>query len=243
MLKFCTAKNFRRRAGERAMEFTTSAPAAPRVGSAFSVVSVERALRQARTLDLGADWAQLPLGHPYGRRTAYRPGQRIAAVLAGLAAGLNGIALGNSLLRLNSAPLARRGGRFPDQGTIRRWLDQVTAPAGGRPARPPPSDGPGPWSLLGGPVLRALPGGGCRWPRLGARSALRAGGGGPPGRRPGSGLPALRGLRRRHVRGARRVPDPGQPDADEPTARGAGRAGRCPAPGITRPGRAVCRSG
>jgi hypothetical protein len=73
-------------------------------------------------------WAQLSLGHPSRRCTAYRPEQRIAAVLSGLAAGLKGIAPGNTFLRPNAALRARLGGRFPDQGTIHRWLDQVTAP-------------------------------------------------------------------------------------------------------------------
>jgi len=110
------------------MQFTTSTPPAPGAGSAFSVVLVERVLRQAQALGLDEAWAQLSLGNPSGRRTAYRPEQRIAAVLAGLAAGLKGIAPGNSLLRPNTALLARLGGRFPDQGTIHRWLGQVTTP-------------------------------------------------------------------------------------------------------------------
>jgi hypothetical protein len=128
MLKFSSLKNFRRRERERAMEFTTSTPPVPAAGTAFSVVLAERVLRQAQTLGVTDAWAQLPLGHPSRRRTAYRPEQRIAAVLTGLAAGLKGIAPGNSLLRPNTALQARLGGRFPDQGTIHRWLDQVTAP-------------------------------------------------------------------------------------------------------------------
>jgi hypothetical protein len=88
---------------------------------------VERLFREAEVLGLGEAWTQLPLGHPARRRTAYRPEQRIAAVLAGLAAGLKGIAPGNTFLRLNPALQARLGGRFPDQGTSHRWLDQVTA--------------------------------------------------------------------------------------------------------------------
>jgi len=91
-------------------------------------VLAERVLREAATLGLCDAWAQLPLGNPSERRTAYRPEQRIAAVLSGLAAGLKGIAPSNSALRPNSALQARLGGRFPDQGTIHRWLGQVTAP-------------------------------------------------------------------------------------------------------------------
>jgi hypothetical protein len=48
-------------------------------------------------------------------------------VLAGLAAGLKGIAPGNTWLRPCTALQAWLGGRFPDQGTIHRWLDQTTA--------------------------------------------------------------------------------------------------------------------
>ena len=109
------------------MQFTSSTPPVPGVGIGFSVVLAERVLYQAEILGLGDAWALLPLGHPSRRRTAYRPEHRIAALLAGLAAGLKGIAPGNSALRPNSALQARLGGRFPDQGTIHRWLDGVTA--------------------------------------------------------------------------------------------------------------------
>lgn len=109
------------------MEFTSTAPSVPGAGNGFSVVMAERILHQADVLGLSDDWAQLPLGHPSRRRTAYRPQQRIAAVLSGLAAGLKGIGPSNSALRPNSALQARLGGRFPDQGTIHRWLDGVTA--------------------------------------------------------------------------------------------------------------------
>src|SRR5260370_2386235 len=127
MLKFSTTKNFRRRARESTMESTSSTSPAPGAGNGFSVVLAERVLREADTLGLCDAWTQLPLGNPSGRRTAYRPEQRIAAVLSGLAAGVRGIAPANSVLRPNSALRARLGGRFPDQGTIHRWLDQVTA--------------------------------------------------------------------------------------------------------------------
>jgi hypothetical protein len=99
----------------------------PEAGNAFSVVLAERILHQADILGLTGDWTRLTLGHPSGRRTAYRPEQRIAAILAGLAAGLKGIGPSNSALRPNSALRARLGGRFPDQGTIHRWLGGVTA--------------------------------------------------------------------------------------------------------------------
>lgn len=109
------------------MECISSTASLPEAGSGFSVVFVERILHEAQTLDLFAAWAQLPLGHPSGRRTAYRPEQRITALVAGLAAGLKGIAPGNTWLRPSAAVQAWLGGRFPDQGTIHRWLDQVTA--------------------------------------------------------------------------------------------------------------------
>jgi len=109
------------------MQFTLPNESVPAAGTGFSVVLTERVLRHAETLGLGDAWSQLPLGHPSRRRTAYRPEQRIAAVLSGLAAGLKGIAPGNTVLRPNTALRSRLGGRFPDQGTIHRWLDQVTA--------------------------------------------------------------------------------------------------------------------
>ncbi len=51
---------------------------------------------------------------------------QLDAVLAGLACGLRGIAPGNLLVRPNSAIRQRLGGQFPDQGTIHRWLEQMT---------------------------------------------------------------------------------------------------------------------
>jgi hypothetical protein len=93
----------------------------------FSVVLAERVLRQADTLGLPDAWAQLALGNPSRRSSAYPVPQRLAAVLAGLACGLRGIGPGNTFLRPNAALQARLGGRFPDQGTIHRWLGQATA--------------------------------------------------------------------------------------------------------------------
>lgn len=109
------------------MESITPAVPLPEASSGFSVVLVERVLREAQVLGLEDDWAQLPLGNPSKRVTAYRSEQRVAAVLAGLAAGLKGIGPGNTWLRPNAALRARLGGRFPDQGTVHRWLDQATA--------------------------------------------------------------------------------------------------------------------
>jgi hypothetical protein len=108
------------------MECNVSGGYGPAVGSGFSVVVVERVLRQAQALGLVAQWALMPLGNPSRRINSYRPEQRWAALLAGLAAGLKGIASGNTYLRPNTAVQAWLGGRFPDQGTIHRWLEQVS---------------------------------------------------------------------------------------------------------------------
>src|SRR5947199_140747 len=109
------------------METTTHGGPGPDGGGGFSVVLAERVLRLADSLELGAAWRRLGFGRPSGRATAYPTDQRIAAVLAGLACGLRGVAPGNLLLRPNSALRQRLGGRFPDQGTVHRWLGQVTA--------------------------------------------------------------------------------------------------------------------
>jgi hypothetical protein len=99
----------------------------PELGNGFSVVLVERVLRQAQTLALEQPWRHLQLGSVSQRVTAYRPEQRLAALMATLAAGLKGIAPANTSLRPNTALRAWLGGRFPDQGTIPRWLQQVSA--------------------------------------------------------------------------------------------------------------------
>ena len=80
------------------------------------MVFAERLLHQADVLGLPDDWARLPLGNPSRRRTAYSSPQRIAALLAGLACGLQGIGPGNTLLRPNSALQARLGGRLRIRG-------------------------------------------------------------------------------------------------------------------------------
>jgi hypothetical protein len=108
------------------MELTYPETCFPDRGGGFSVVLAERVLSLADRLGLPACWGRLGLGHPSRRSTSYSAGQRLAAVLAGLACGLRGIAPGNLWLRPNSALRQRLGGRFPDQGTIHRWLDQAT---------------------------------------------------------------------------------------------------------------------
>jgi hypothetical protein len=61
------------------MERTDPLPAA---GNVFSVVLVERVLRQAQVLEVSPHWSHLLLGHPSRRVTAYRPEQRLTAVVA-----------------------------------------------------------------------------------------------------------------------------------------------------------------
>jgi hypothetical protein len=90
------------------------------------LVLVERVLDMAQALGLPQRWQALSLGNPSRRRSAFPPEQRLAAVLAGLAYGLRGVAPGNLWLRPNSALCQRLGGRFPDQGTVHRWLGQIT---------------------------------------------------------------------------------------------------------------------
>ena len=114
------------------MKTTDRGGPGPDGSGGFSVVLAERVLRLADSLGVVAEWRRVEVGRPGGRVTSYPTDQRIAAVLAGLACGLRGVAPGNLLLRPNSALRQRLGGRCPDQGTIHRWLGQVTAaPAAG----------------------------------------------------------------------------------------------------------------
>jgi hypothetical protein len=108
------------------METSDGGVPGPDGSGGFSVVLAERVLRLADSLALVAEWRRLGFGRPTGRVTSYPTDQRIAAVLAGLACGLRGVAPGNLLVRPNSALQQRLGGRFPDQGTVHRWLGQVT---------------------------------------------------------------------------------------------------------------------
>jgi len=108
------------------MELTTHPQSRPEQATGYSVLLAERVLALADSLHLSQQWHSLQLGHPSRRRTAYPNEHRIAALLAGLATGLPGIAPGNFWLRSNSALQARLAGRFPDQGTIHRWLAQAT---------------------------------------------------------------------------------------------------------------------
>jgi hypothetical protein len=80
----------------------------------------------ADALNISEAWESLGIGRPTGRVTAYRGADRIRAILMGLACGLPGIAPGNDTLRPSSAMSRWLGGRFPDQGTIPRWLQAAT---------------------------------------------------------------------------------------------------------------------
>jgi len=99
----------------------------PRESGGFSVIYAEKVIEFLQSIRLPAEWSRLQLGHVSRRVTAYATPERITAVLAGLACGLRGFAPGNSMLRGNSALQSATGGRFPDQGTIHRWFQQVTA--------------------------------------------------------------------------------------------------------------------
>ena len=107
------------------MEAIKAARVAKDESGGFSVVLAEKVLSLAGKLGLEKGWSKLAFGNPSKRTSSYPTPQRIAAVLAGLACGLRGIGPGNLLLRTNSAIVQRLDGKFPDQGTIHRWLEQV----------------------------------------------------------------------------------------------------------------------
>lgn len=99
----------------------------PDQSSGLSVVLAEGVLQTARRLGIVSGWDSLWLGNESRRLTAYTPPQRLMALLAGLACGIRGIAPSNLWLRPNTALQQELGGRFPDQGTIHRWLQQSRA--------------------------------------------------------------------------------------------------------------------
>ena len=82
----------------------------------------------AAKLGIERAWTGLWLGEPTVRCTSDRPEHRIRAFLAGLACGLRGIAAGNQWLRNDTAIRRLCDDRFPDQGTIHRWLEDVSPP-------------------------------------------------------------------------------------------------------------------
>src|SRR6059036_2555024 len=99
----------------------------PDLAGGFCVLMVEQVLRMARNLGMQDQWRDMWVGNPSGRRIAYQPDQRIGAIVSTLSCGLRGLAPSNLLVRPSSAVRNLLGGRFPDQGTMHRWLDQVTA--------------------------------------------------------------------------------------------------------------------
>jgi hypothetical protein len=126
-LKWFRQKDFNAYKEEAHMDRNIGRGVRPRESGGFSVICAEKIIELLRAIGLPAEWSRLELGHVSRRVTAYATPDRITAVLAGLACGLRGFAPGNSLLRGNSALRSAMGGRFPDQGTIHRWFQQVTA--------------------------------------------------------------------------------------------------------------------
>src|SRR6185503_15692056 len=100
------------------MEGTDVVVCPPDLAGGFSVVMGEKVLGRARAMRLEVAWHELWLGHATGRKTSYRPEQRISALLVTLACGLRGLAPANLVLRRSSAIPQTLGGRFPDQGTM-----------------------------------------------------------------------------------------------------------------------------
>src|SRR5262245_62825533 len=113
MLRLVTVNDFSTARRESEMNGTPNRTPTPDRSGGSSVVLAETMLHWAEVLDLPGQWKGLGFGRPSGRATAYTPERRIAAVLAGLACGLRGIAPGNWLVRPNSALRGRLGGRFP----------------------------------------------------------------------------------------------------------------------------------
>jgi hypothetical protein len=126
LLKLLLDRDFNSHREGTDMDVIQGMAARPEGSGGFSVVLAEKVLAVARSLRLPQAWATLTLGSVSRRSTAYTPPQRISALLVGLACGLRGIAPGNTLLRTNTALQQATGGQFPDQGTIHRWLAQVT---------------------------------------------------------------------------------------------------------------------
>lgn len=108
------------------MEGIVRSQASPVLASGASPVAAVKVLGLAGALRIDQAWTGLWLGAPTARSSAYRPEHRVRALLAGLACGLRGIAAGNLWLRQDPALQRLCQGRFPDQGTIHRWLQAVT---------------------------------------------------------------------------------------------------------------------
>jgi hypothetical protein len=110
------------------MEGISRNQAEPASGSGSSPLVAVKVMDLAAKLGIERAWTGLWLGHPTARRSAYRAEHRIRALLAGLACGLRGISAGNQWLRHDPAIRRLCDDRFPDQGTIHRWLEDVTPP-------------------------------------------------------------------------------------------------------------------
>jgi hypothetical protein len=126
VLKSLSKNGFSQHTEGTPMEGITKAVSSTGCENGFSVIMAEKVLTSAGQMGLPEQWRGLTFGRPSRRSTAYPYEHRIASVVAGLACGLRGIGPGNRLLRTNSAIQELTGGRFPDQGTIHRWLDGMT---------------------------------------------------------------------------------------------------------------------
>lgn len=109
------------------MEDTPRASRTPDQSGGFSVVLVEGVWHGARQAGLTQEWTTLWVGRPTRRRTSYRAEHRVLALLSVLTAGVPSVSSANQFLRPNGALQAELGGRFPDQGTLHRWLEQATS--------------------------------------------------------------------------------------------------------------------
>jgi len=107
------------------MEGISRQQAEPVSGSGSSPLAAIKVMDLAAKFRIDRAWAGLWLGHPTARKSAYRAEHRIRSLLAGLACGLRGISAGNQWLRQEPAMRTLCDGRFPDQGTIHRWLEAV----------------------------------------------------------------------------------------------------------------------
>jgi hypothetical protein len=126
-LKWFRQKDFNAYKEEAHMDRNIGKGVQPRESGGFSVICAEKIIELLLAIGLPVEWSRLELGHVSRRVTSYATPERVTAVLAGLACGLRGFAPGNTLLRGNTALQSALGGRFPDQGTIHRWFQQVTA--------------------------------------------------------------------------------------------------------------------
>lgn len=108
------------------MEGISQQQAQPASGSGASPLAAIKLMDLAAKLGVDREWSGVWLGRPTARESSYRAEDRMRALLAGLACGLRGIAAGNQWLRNDPAIRQLCGNRFPDQGTIHRWLQDVT---------------------------------------------------------------------------------------------------------------------